>query len=218
MSESRPFGPLRANPESEDFGGKYEESNPISVALLRRYFATVDRLTRRAVSLSGEPGNVLEIGCGEGHSTRLIRAMLPAAADFQASEFVAAQVAIAAENNQGVSISHEDIYSLRREDSSIDLIYLLEVLEHLDEPAAGLAEIRRVLRPSGCLILGVPREPLWRVLNMARLKYVNHLGNTPGHLQHWSSRSIKRLVEIEFGPVSAVTTPIPWTILLARRC
>ena len=32
----------------------------------------------------------------------------------------------------------------------------------------------------------VPREPVWRVLNVARGRYVRWLGNPPGHIQHFS--------------------------------
>jgi hypothetical protein len=30
----------------------------------------------------------------------------------------------------------------------------------------------------------VPREPIWRIGNMARGRYLGDLGNTPGHIQH----------------------------------
>jgi hypothetical protein len=42
------------------------------------------------------------------------------------------------------------------------------------------------------LLVSVPREPLWRMLNMARGAYWPALGNTPGHLNHWSRRSFVR--------------------------
>ncbi len=42
------------------------------------------------------------------------------------------------------------------------------------------------------LLVSVPREPLWRALNMARGAYWRELGNTPGHLNHWSRRSFVR--------------------------
>ena len=38
----------------------------------------------------------------------------------------------------------------------------------------------------------MPREPLWRGLNMARGAYLKDLGNTPGHVNHWSKRSFHR--------------------------
>ena len=72
---------------------------------------------------------------------------------------------------------------------------------------------------AGCrrwLIISVPREPIWRILNLARLRYATSLGNTPGHVQHWSSRRFVALVS-EFADVRAVLRPLPWTVLLAHR-
>lgn len=36
------------------------------------------------------------------------------------------------------------------------------------------------------LILSVPREPLWKILNLIRGAHLPRLGDTLGHLQHWS--------------------------------
>ena len=65
------------------------------------------------------------------------------------------------------------------------------------------------------LLVSVPREPLWRMLNMARGAYVAQLGNTPGHLNHWSKRSFTALLQAR-GEVVQVRSPFPWTMLLVR--
>jgi hypothetical protein len=62
----------------------------------------------------------------------------------------------------------------------------------------------------------VPREPLWRLLNMARGRYWRDLGNTPGHLQHWSSEGLRALL-MRHVEVRLVRTPLPWTMALCRR-
>jgi hypothetical protein len=62
----------------------------------------------------------------------------------------------------------------------------------------------------------VPREPIWRLLNMMRGKYIGSLGNTPGHLQHWSTSEFRKFVAPVFNVVE-VRTPLPWTILLMQR-
>jgi hypothetical protein len=74
-----------------------------------------------------------------------------------------------------------------------------------------------VLKDDGVLILGVPREPLWRALNMARGKYLKDFGNTVGHLNHWSARSLVKHVEKHMGPVVARKNPIPWTLVLVKK-
>jgi SAM-dependent methyltransferase len=143
--------------------------------------------------------------------------MLPERVTLEASEYVARQIPEAQNLNPGLKIIQEDAYDLKRKDSSLDLVYLLEVLEHLDYPNKSLAELKRVVKPGGALILGVPWEPLWRVLNLARGKYLRDFGNTTGHLNHWSKGALIRLVAAQFGPVVAVKSPLPWTIVLARK-
>jgi hypothetical protein len=87
-----------------------------------------------------------------------------------------------------------------------------EVLEHLTDPARALGVLARLAQPS--LIVSVPREPLWRMLNMARGRYWRALGNTPGHLQHWSAPSFLALLEAHV-EVREVRMPLPWTMRFA---
>ena len=89
-----------------------------------------------------------------------------------------------------------------------------EVLEHLTDPARALDVLARLAQPN--LIVSVPREPLWRMLNIARCRYWQALGNTPGHLQHWSAPSFLGLLEAHV-EVREVRTPLPWTMALCRR-
>lgn len=89
----------------------------------------------------------------------------------------------------------------------------MEVLEHVPDPGAVLAEMTRVA--SRWLLVSVPREPLWRALNVARGAYLRELGNTPGHLNHWSKRSVSRLLDT-YGRVVELRSPFPWTMALVE--
>jgi hypothetical protein len=89
----------------------------------------------------------------------------------------------------------------------------MEVLEHVPDPEAVLAEMARVA--SAWLLVSVPREPLWRSLNLARGAYVKDLGNTPGHLSHWSKRGFARLLA-RYGEIVELRSPLPWTMALLR--
>lgn len=205
---------LKATPEIESFIGKYKNQGVIATKLVNDYFDAVSRLIKK-IPKENKISNSLEIGCGEGFSTKRLSEMLPSSINFEASEYVAEQIPKALERNPFIEIKEESVYNLERKDNSFDLIFLLEVLEHLDYPELALEEIKRV-NFSGYLILGVPREPLWRVLNMVRLKYLNNFGNTPGHLNHWSTIGLVKFVEQNFGKVLAIETPLPWTIVLAK--
>jgi len=63
--------------------------------------------------------------------------------------------------------------------------------------------------------VSVPREPLWRVLNLCRLRYLGAAGNTPGHLNHWSRPAFLAFLRSRF-EVIAVRNPVPWTMALCR--
>jgi 2-polyprenyl-3-methyl-5-hydroxy-6-metoxy-1,4-benzoquinol methylase len=214
MSVKNGIGKLRATPEKEDFRGKYEEGK-IGQKLLDNYFTSVEKLISKA---SFSPKSVaIEIGCGEGLSTKRIAEFLPKGMDLQASEYVKHLIVHAKKNNPKVKITQESAYDLKHKKNSFDLVLLLEVLEHLDYPDKALDEIKRTVKPGGYIIIGVPREPLWRALNMARAKYLKDFGNTPGHLNHWSTRNLTKHVGEHFGPVVAKKTPLPWTLVLARK-
>lgn len=209
---------LKATPEDEDFGHKYtdEGSGKIGSSLINGYFRAVQRLIDDSKVAGRKKAKAIEIGCGEGYSTQRLRAMLASAIELQASEYVGHQIPMAQKLNPAVKITEESAYDTKHKDGTFDLVFLLEVLEHLDYPDKALAELRRIVKKDGYLILGVPHEPLWCMLNMARGKYLSHFGNTPGHLNHWTTRGLVRTVEKHFGKVIVVKTPLPWTIVLAQ--
>ena len=77
-------------------------------------------------------------------------------------------------------------------DGEFDAATAIEVLEHVPDAEHTVAEMARVAKR--WLLVSVPREPLWRGLNMARGAYWKDLGNTPGHVNHWSKRSFVALL------------------------
>jgi ubiquinone/menaquinone biosynthesis C-methylase UbiE len=103
--------------------------------------------------------------------------------------------------------------SLPFADNQFDLVAAIEALEHIPDPERTIAEMARVA--NGYLLVSVPREPLWRVLNVARGAYLRQLGNTPGHVNHFSKGSFLRLLE-RYGEVMQARSPFPWTMLLVR--
>lgn len=199
---------LKATPEAENFTGKYENTSFIAQCLVDNYFKAVTRL----VAATKHVESAHEIGVGEGLSTQRLKWLVNG---LSGSEFVAKMVPIAQQNNPDLKIFQESVYDLQYGDKQVDLVFLLEVLEHLDYPELALEEIGRITKRY--LILGVPNEPLWRILNMMRFKYLKDWGNTPGHLNHWSKTALIQLIEQKFGKVIAVESPTPWTIILAEN-
>lgn len=194
------------HPDSE-FTGKYENEGRIGGMLVDAFYSAVKGVLQP--HLSGAK-NVLEVGCGAGYSSERILSWLPAGCDFLGCDVGDSLVESARKRNPGAEFIRQSVYSLAVPDKSFDVVVMLEVLEHLDHPGAALAELQRVAKR--CVVISTPREPLWRALNFLRGKYMGDFGNTPGHIQHWSSGGLRRFVRGNFEPME-MRQPIPWTVL-----
>jgi len=185
---------------------KYAVSNPIERRLMSGFFRSLD-----ACLPAEAPARVLEVGMGEAVIAARVRDRYPGASivgiDLPDVELAAAW------DEQKIAGAFADITRLPFPSASFDLVLAIEVLEHVPDPAGALRELARVGR--GAYVLSVPREPIWRIANLARGKYVGDLGNTPGHIQHWSHRSFRTLVS---GHLDVVTSrsPLPWTMVSAQ--
>ncbi len=185
---------------------KYGTRNPVARAMMRGFLDAVTGLYARVA-----PASVLEVGCGEG---KLAQHLVDAAP--RPERFVIADIdlgCLAPGLDPLIEPIEASAYELPFDDRSFDLVVCCEVLEHLDQPARGLAEVARVARRA--VIVSTPREPLWRVLNVARGRYLRDLGNTPGHVQHFSRRSLVGLVQTQMRVVET-RAPVPWTVVLGE--
>jgi 2-polyprenyl-3-methyl-5-hydroxy-6-metoxy-1,4-benzoquinol methylase len=188
---------------------KYSTSNPIEKRLVTGFLEQLDELVEQSGARQAH-----EVGCGEGElAMRLARGGLRVRGSDAYPGVIAEARARAAA--AGIEVSYEvmPVEELEPARDAAELIVCCEVLEHLNDPHAALDALAELAQP--WLIASVPREPLWRVLNLARLKYVGALGNTPGHLGHWSKRGFVGMLERRFELV-AVRSPLPWTMALCR--
>jgi 2-polyprenyl-3-methyl-5-hydroxy-6-metoxy-1,4-benzoquinol methylase len=189
---------------------KYGSSNPVVKRLMAGFERTLDELWAKA-----SPRSVLDVGCGEGVLTSKWAARLRdgrvVGIDLEDPALQAEWARRSAPNLEYRVMKAE---RLPFADGEFELAAAIEVLEHVPDPGHTVAEMARVAR-GGHLLVSVPREPLWRALNLARGAYVRDLGNTPGHLNHWSRRAFVALLS-RHGEVQEVRSPFPWTMLLAR--
>jgi len=96
-------------------------------------------------------------------------------------------------------------------DKIFDLVLLCEVLEHVNQPIKVIKEATRVSKDK--ILLTIPYEPFWRIMNLLRFKYISSFGNTPGHINHWSYRSIKLFLE-EYMTIEVIQIVFPWIFIL----
>lgn len=188
---------------------KYGSTNPV----VRRLMASFER-TLAELFAQAAPQSVLDVGCGEGVLTHQWAQQLGdkriVGIDLDDDKLKAEWTTRQRPNLEYRTIPAEN---LPFADGEFDLACAIEVLEHVPDPAHTVAEMARCA--SGHLLVSVPREPLWRGLNMARGAYLKDLGNTPGHVNHWSKTSFVRLLA-QHGEVVEKRSPFPWTMLLVR--
>jgi SAM-dependent methyltransferase len=187
---------------------KFESPNPIVRWAVRQFDQAVIEMIDGLC-----PDEILEVGCGEGHITQILLTHTEASVRCLDISDRVLEAAQAATNSERATFEKRSILDVDPDKHAAPLVVCCEVLEHLEWPREGLRILAAAARPFA--LLSVPREPLFRSLNFLRGAHVRDLGNSPGHLQHWSKRSFASFVQSEFDIVD-LRSPLPWCIALAR--
>jgi ubiquinone/menaquinone biosynthesis C-methylase UbiE len=139
-------------------------------------------LAKPGVSFRGDE-RLLDVGCGNGGVARLLRRRVAevVAVDVEASPHWAGE--------PGLTFEVADAEQLPFDDASFDVVHSKDSLHHMDDPAAALAEYRRVLRPGGTLLVveGNRFNPVFYV----------HMTRLLGH-EHFARRHFQALVRAQF--------------------
>lgn len=189
---------------------KYGSKNPVVRWMMAGFNRSLSTMVQKV-----SPKTIHEIGCGEGFWVMQWNSQ---GINARGSDFSSQVVELAKKNATEEDLSakvfkQRSIYDIDKINDSADLIVCCEVLEHLEFPEDGLRALKRVAKKH--VILSVPREPVWCLLNMLRGKYLADFGNTPGHIQNWSRSKFISLVSKHFD-VIYVKSPFPWTMLLCK--
>ncbi|MHB8619844.1 MAG: class I SAM-dependent methyltransferase [Chloroflexota bacterium] len=156
----------------------------------------------RALRLLRAPrgARVLDLGCAFGFGTRILSARYAVVGVDASAGFILR----AHRSVPGVPFVLARAETLPFPDQSFDAVVLLEVLEHVGDEAAVLAEVRRILRPGGELVLSVPHRgalAAWDSLNVYRQRTGRQVGfpleeapgGSPWH-RHYAEAEIRELL------------------------
>jgi len=201
---------------------KYHTKNIIYRKLVNSFNKTIESFYRY-IAVQTEKNKVtsiIEVGVGEGQILEICLNFFPDAS-FHAVDIAEGILNVAIENlsdySNQINFELQDIQSLPYKDNSYDLVTCCEVLEHVDDPELGIKELYRILKKGGYGVLSVPNEPIWRLSNMLRGSYLKDFGNTPGHINHWSSKEFKQVIMDNGFEVIKIERPLPWTIVLVKK-
>jgi SAM-dependent methyltransferase len=210
---------LNPRPNSDDLGVIYPEnyyayesdSDGLVSRLRRRWEGGKVRLYRELV---GEgPRRLLDVGCGNGRFLELLRDFGSDAWALVGTDFDAAAAAECAERGFETHVTR--IEDFRDGDATFDGVIMLQLIEHVDDPARICERIFRLLRPGGCFIIETP--------NLAGVDYRLFHRRWWGHYhfpRHWnlfSTDAIRRLLEergFEIERCEYLISTSAWTISL----
>lgn len=200
---------MHPNPSSivqGNYYDKYGSTNPIAKLLMSGFISSI-----RSIFDEISPLQVLDAGVGEGQMTAHYNEWLPGSSTLVAVDVSGSVLAQATARVSGIEPVQADIQALPFTDCGFDLVIALETLEHVFGPHVSMMELVRLSRKY--VLVSVPREPVWRILNIARGAYWSEWGNTPGHIQHWSRRTFIEFIS-RYGKPVIIRNPFPWTVVL----
>ena len=103
--------------------------------------------------------SLLDIGCADGTTTRQIKKILPST-EVTGIDLYKKAIDHAKGKAGKIRFIHGDVHTLPFNSNSFEIVTAVETLEHLDNPNKALAEIYRVLKPNGSLIIGQDTDSL----------------------------------------------------------
>jgi 2-polyprenyl-3-methyl-5-hydroxy-6-metoxy-1,4-benzoquinol methylase len=183
-----------------NYFNKYASSNPLVRWVMRQYLSTLYAYLDREAFRT-----VLEAGCGEGEIVRRIidRYDPVRLTGLDIDSNLIQNLRVSYPEHFFVCASLTNYHSAE----PFDLVLCLEVLEHIRDYEVALARLRETAARR--YVISVPNEPLFRFANVLRLKYLRRLGNTPGHVNNFSHREFRSMIEAAF-PEGQIETRTCW--------
>jgi len=194
---------------------KYNTKNPVSKILVQGFLRSYKH-SLNEIKKEHKIKTICEVGVGEGELLKIASQVFPKAKIY-ATDLSRNQINEAKDNLKKLKViySVQNAHKLDKyKNNQFDLVICCEVLEHLDYPEKGLLELNRISK--GVLLVSVPNEPIWRILNLARGKYIRRFGNTPGHFNHWTIIGFRRFIRRHFS-IKLSLFPFPWQMKVLTK-
>lgn len=159
---------------------------------------------------------ILDIGCGEGITLEKLMRAFP---EKQIIGIDAEPENIEICRQRGLPIVPGNIYHFPFTDASVDCVLFLDVIEHLSEPKKALAEIKRILRPGGRLIIIFPNDVMFKIARIMT-GMIREAFYDSGHVMQWAPGKARRsLHALGFSIVAAHNLPFMlWPVSLHHLC
>ncbi|HET8616152.1 MAG TPA: class I SAM-dependent methyltransferase [Actinomycetales bacterium] len=151
------------------------------------------------------PGVALDIGAAGGGNTRVLQGLgwRPVALEYGAEGAGVAR-------DRGLATLRADATALPVADASLDLVVAFDVLEHIEDDAAAVAQVFRALRPGGRYLVAVPCDPrLWSAHDEA-----------VGHVRRYTRETLGGVLcggGFEVGPMRSWNVLLRPVVALRRR-
>ena len=159
----------------------------------------VERIADELASVVAPPGPVADLGCGPGaHTLALAQRGYEVAGVDRSPRMVQVARTRAARDKAGVTFGVQDVSSpLRFADASLGGVLAVLVVQHLPQPEAFIAEIRRCLRPGGHLLITAPVRDSTSIRSQNRYwrLHATCYVRVPGVVPFYDTSSLPRLVE-----------------------
>jgi len=163
-----------------------------------------DYIKNKSVTLTSFPedilkkygrGKVLDLGCGDGtHANTVAKFGQTEVYGIDPSDDI---IRLARSHYPQVHFQAGSAYELPYGDNFFDFVYLIDVIEHLKEPAKMLSEVRRVLKPGGIVAIQTPNYPIKRLYDLYNFVGKNHwrqsLKDDPTHFTKFTALGLKKL-------------------------
>ena len=181
--------------------GKQKQPNPIESAVLRSCYGYthldsslpdwLGRLLGMLLYRDSIPyvpgGRLLDVGCGGG---KYLLAMQRIGWQPQGVEFN--EQAVATCRQSGLDVFQGELADAGLPDASFDLVTARHVIEHIADPAAFVAEIARVLKPGGMMVIKTPNA---QALGRRWFGVDWYANDVPRHLILFSPANLRLLAE-----------------------